>query len=130
VEVPYSLMEELHVTPPQSSIAEVDVRWATFWMTANQSAWSELPEEIRQVIVGVHRQHVRNYRKEIAEHNRAARSRLNDAGIQFTRLPAAELRTRLIEEGFYARWRGEFGETTWKLIKQATGRTPDEVTSA
>lgn len=125
VEMPYAGLRELGAPGSVRTVLDCDIRWATFWMTANAEAWAELPPALRAVVERVNKRHSTAHRTEYASLNDLSGSRLKDSRIPIHWLDRKELRDRLTGSGFYARWRAEFGERAWALLNAAS-RIPTE----
>jgi TRAP-type transport system periplasmic protein len=61
-------------------------------------------------------------REEIARQNTSLKSDLAAKGLVFNEVVPAPFREVLSKSGFYAEWKGKFGEEAWSLLEESTGK--------
>jgi len=61
-------------------------------------------------------------REEIARQNSSLKSELAAKGLIFNDVDPAPFRETLSKSGFYAEWRSKFGEESWAILEEATGK--------
>jgi len=81
--------------------------WDGFWFLANRRAWQSVPEDIRTIV---------------AKLNAGLQKDLADKGLTFNQPNVAPFRDKLRSAGFYAEWRGKYGEQAWSLLEKAVGK--------
>jgi TRAP-type C4-dicarboxylate transport system substrate-binding protein len=59
-------------------------------------------------------------REEIARQNTALKSDLAAKGLIFNDVDPAPFRETPSKSGFYAEWKGKFGEAAWALLEEST----------
>jgi TRAP-type transport system periplasmic protein len=96
--------------------------WDGFWFLINRRAWEALPEDIRTIVsknvnaAGV------NEREDTAKLNATLNQELAGKGLIFNEPDVAPFRDKLRAAGFYAEWKGKYGEQAWELLEQAVGK--------
>ena len=98
--------------------------WDGFWFLANRRAWEKLPEDVR----ADRRASTCNAaaiaeRADVAKLNAGLQERTGGQGhrpsTSPTRRPSA---TKLRTAGFYAEWKGKYGDEAWALLEKAVGK--------
>ena len=102
-------------------LVNADIRWASFWMCANQDAWRALPDAVRSIVENAHSRFAPIARRAILGENEAALIRLRERGLEFLSPDRGSIKQRLSANGFYRRWRSVFGERAWQLLEEMRG---------
>ena len=96
--------------------------WDGFWFLANRRAWERLPENLRTVVA----KHVNDAgmkeRADVAQLNASLQKELADKGMVFNQPKIDAFRDKLRSAGFYAEWKGKYGDEAWALLERATGK--------
>ena len=58
----------------------------------------------------------------MAEFSASLRPKLTEEGMAFTEPNRAPFRDKLVEGGFYAQWRKQFGEDVWTRLEAVSGK--------
>jgi TRAP-type C4-dicarboxylate transport system substrate-binding protein len=122
-ETPYLYIEIDHFADVQTYLSVTNHRFASFWFCANAEGWRALPQDIRDAVDRNMKKYVQLYRQDMADGNAAACERLKTR-LTFNDADVSTFVSRLKENGFYARWRKEFGETAWSLLEAERGPMP------
>ncbi|MEG2632252.1 MAG: TRAP transporter substrate-binding protein, partial [Comamonas sp.] len=61
-------------------------------------------------------------REDIKKLNDSVITDLQAKGLQINRPSADSFRAKLRESGFYAEWKGRFGNEAWGLLEQTVGK--------
>jgi TRAP-type C4-dicarboxylate transport system substrate-binding protein len=61
-------------------------------------------------------------REEIARQNTSLKGELAAKGLIFNDVDPTPFRETLSKSGFYAEWRAKFGEESWVLFEESTGK--------
>ena len=95
--------------------------WDGFWFLANRRAWEALPGDVRDAAT----QHINAAaiaeRADVARLETTARADLEKSGMLFNTVDTAPFQAKLRSGGFYADWRGKYGEAAWAILERATG---------
>ncbi len=96
--------------------------WDGFWFLANRRAWERLPENLRTVVA----KHVNaaglKEREDVAQLNAGLQKELTDKGMIINQPKAEAFRDKLRAAGFYAEWKGKYGDEAWSVLEKYTGK--------
>lgn len=96
--------------------------WDGFWFLANRRAWERLPEDVRTIVT----KHVNaagvKEREDVAKLNATLQQEIAAKGLTFNQPSAAPFREKLRQAGFYAEWKGKYGDEAWALLEGAVGK--------
>ncbi len=96
--------------------------WDGFWFLANRRAWERLPENVRTVVA----KHVNaaglKEREDVARLNASLQKELTDKGMVINQPKAEAFRDKLRAAGFYAEWKGKYGDEAWSILEKYTGK--------
>ncbi len=96
--------------------------WDGFWFLANRRAWERLPENLRTVVA----KHVNaaglKEREDVAQLNAGLQKELTDKGMTINQPKAEAFRDKLRTAGFYAEWKGKYGDEAWSVLEKYTGK--------
>jgi tripartite ATP-independent transporter DctP family solute receptor len=96
--------------------------WDGFWFLANGKAWERLPEELRTIVA----RHVNaaglKERVDVAALNATLQKDLAAKGLVFNQPKSDTFRERMRKAGFYAEWKGKFGDEAWAILERSTGK--------
>jgi TRAP-type transport system periplasmic protein len=96
--------------------------WDGFWFLANRRAWSSLPEDVRIIVAKNINAAAVKEREDTAKLNANLQQELAGKGLAFNQLAVAPFRDKLRSAGFYAEWRGKYGDQAWELLEKAVGK--------
>jgi TRAP-type C4-dicarboxylate transport system substrate-binding protein len=63
-----------------------------------------------------------NERADVAKLNASLQHELAAKGLVFNQPDTAPFREKLRSAGFYAEWKGKYGEQAWALLEKAAGK--------
>jgi TRAP-type transport system periplasmic protein len=96
--------------------------WDGWWFLVNRRAWQGVPDEIKDKVSTIINTNAVAEREEIARQNTALKSELATKGLIFNDVDPVPFREALSKSGFYAEWKGKFGEQAWALLEESTGK--------
>jgi tripartite ATP-independent transporter DctP family solute receptor len=96
--------------------------WDGWWFLVNRSAWERLPQSIQEVVSRNLDAAALEQRRDVASLNAKLKADLAAKGLAFNEVDPTPFRATLRESGFYAQWRGKFGEQAWQLLEEVTGK--------
>ena len=96
--------------------------WDGFWFLANRRAWDRLPENLRTVVAKHVNEAGMKERADVAQLNAGLQKELADRGMVFNQPKTEAFRDKLRQAGFYAEWKGKYGDEAWALLEGATGK--------
>src|SRR3954447_4900347 len=96
--------------------------WDGFWFLANRRAWEKLPEDIRAIVAKNINAAAVNERADVAKLNAGLQQELAGKGLIFNQPNVAPFREKLRSAGFYAEWKGKYGDQAWELLEKSAGK--------
>jgi TRAP-type transport system periplasmic protein len=96
--------------------------WDGFWFLANRRAFEAVPEDVRAVVAKHINAAAVNERADVAKLNATLKEDLAAKGLVFNQPTAAPFREKLRSAGFYAEWKGKYGDQAWELLEKAVGK--------
>jgi tripartite ATP-independent transporter DctP family solute receptor len=96
--------------------------WDGFWFLANRRAWERLPENLRTVVAKHVNEAGMKERADVAQLNASLQKELADKGMVFNQPKIDAFRDKLRQAGFYAEWKGKYGDEAWALLEKSTGK--------
>jgi len=96
--------------------------WDGFWFLANRRAWNAVPADMREIVAKHVNAAAVNERADVAKLNAGLQQDLAAKGLTFNQPNTAPFRDKLRSAGFYAEWKGKFGDQPWELLEKAVGK--------
>jgi tripartite ATP-independent transporter DctP family solute receptor len=96
--------------------------WDGFWFIANGRTWDGLPADLKTVVATSINDAGMKQREDIKKLNETLVSDLGAKGLTFNKASPDSFRAKLREAGFYAEWKGRFGDEAWGLLEQSVGK--------
>jgi TRAP-type C4-dicarboxylate transport system substrate-binding protein len=81
-----------------------------------------LPEDLRTIVAKNINAAGVNQRADVAKLNAGLRQELAGKGLTFNQPEIAPFRDKLRQAGFYAEWKGKYGDQAWGLLEKAVGK--------
>lgn len=120
-ENPLAIVEAAKLYEVQKYCSLTNHMWDGFWLLANQRAFSRLPKDVQEIASREFARAAKEQREDVAKLNAELREKLSIAGLQFNDTDPAAFRDALRKAGFYAEWKGKFGDAAWKTLEDAVG---------
>src|SRR5215468_5220199 len=95
--------------------------WDGFWFLANRRAWEKLPQDVRAIVAKNINAAAIKEREDTAKLNANLQQELAGKGLAFNQPAVAPFRDKLRTAGFYAEWKGKYGDQAWDLLEKAVG---------
>jgi tripartite ATP-independent transporter DctP family solute receptor len=96
--------------------------WDGFWMLANRRAWAALPKDAQEIVAKNWNAAALAERQDTEKLNANLQQELTKQGLAFNQPDTAPFRGALRKAGFYAQWKGRFGDEAWNILEQSTGK--------
>uniref|UniRef100_UPI0003E5C6C3 TRAP dicarboxylate transporter DctP subunit n=1 Tax=Rhodopseudomonas palustris (strain HaA2) TaxID=316058 RepID=UPI0003E5C6C3 len=96
--------------------------WDGFWFLANRRAWERLPADLRDIVARNINAAGVNQRADVAKLNAGLKDELATKGLTFNQPTIGPFRDKLRAAGFYAEWKGKYGEQAWSLLEKSVGK--------
>jgi tripartite ATP-independent transporter DctP family solute receptor len=121
-ENPLALISTAKLYEVQKFCSLTNHMWDGFWFLANRRAWEKLPEDLRGIVAKNINAAALNERGDTAKLNATVRDDLTAKGLVFNQPVVAPFRDKLRSAGFYAEWKGKYGEQAWELLEKSVGK--------
>ena len=95
--------------------------WDGFWFLCNKSAWERMPEDVREIVAKNLNEAGVNERADVEALNATLKEELISNGMKVNEPEAASFRQKLKDAGFYAEWKGKYGDDAWAILEKAIG---------
>lgn len=95
--------------------------WTGTMTLANMAAWRALPTDLRQIAARNINAAAVASRAGVAKMELSARQRMAARGLVFNDPDQKPFRDALKTSGFYAEWRGRYGEEAWGVLEKYAG---------
>ena len=119
-ETPYLYTEMDGFADVQTHLSITNHRFAAFWMCAHPDSWNALPADVQSIVQRNMTKYAMLFREDMLRENIAAGKRL-EKRLAFNTTDVASFVQKLRDDGFYKRWRSEFGEKAWSLLENQRG---------
>jgi tripartite ATP-independent transporter DctP family solute receptor len=96
--------------------------WDGFWFLANRRAWEKLPDDIRAIVARNINAAAVKERGDTEKLNATLREELAAKGLTFNQPEVTAFRDKLRSAGFYAEWKGKYGDEAWTLLEKSVGK--------
>ncbi|QDM17262.1 TRAP transporter substrate-binding protein [Tardiphaga sp. vice352] len=121
-ENPLALISTAKLYEVQKYCSMTNHMWDGFWFLANRRAWEKLPADLRTIVAKNINAAAVNERVDTAKLNANVREDLTAKGLIFNQPTVAPFRDKLRQAGFYAEWKGKYGEQAWELLEKSVGK--------
>lgn len=121
-ENPLAIISTSKLNEVQQYCSMTNHMWDGFWMLGNRRAWGALPEDLQQIVSKHLNDAGMAQRQDVMALNQSLRGELEGAGMAFNDVDPAAFEQKLREAGFYAEWKGKFGDEAWAILESSVGR--------
>jgi tripartite ATP-independent transporter DctP family solute receptor len=121
-ENPLALISTAKLYEVQKYCSLTNHMWDGFWFLANRRAWERLPEDLRTVVAKNINEAAVKERADTEKLNATVREDLAAKGLIFNQPQTDAFRDKLRSAGFYAEWKGKYGDEAWALLEKAVGK--------
>jgi TRAP-type transport system periplasmic protein len=120
-ENPLSIIDLAKLFEVQKYCSLTNHMWDGFWFLANAKAWNALPKDLQEIAAKNINEAGLEQRAMIRQLNESLQDELQKKGMVFNKPDPASFRAKLKAAGFYAEWKGKYGEQAWALLEKVTG---------
>ena len=120
-ENPLSVIDASKFYEVQTYCSLTNHMWDGFWLLANPRAFKRLPPDIQAIVTREFNHAATTERADIAKLNAELRTSLAEKHLKFNDVEPAPFRDALRKAGFYAEWKGKFGDQAWGTLEAAVG---------
>jgi len=120
-ENPLAVIDAAKLYEVQTYCSMTNHMWDGFHFLANRRAWDALPADARIIVARELDRSAIEERTDVAALNAQLRDKLKTGGLTFNDVDPAPFRETLKRAGFYAEWRGKYGDEAWRVLEDAVG---------
>ncbi|WP_398482329.1 TRAP transporter substrate-binding protein [Tardiphaga sp.] len=121
-ENPLALISTAKLYEVQKYCSMTNHMWDGFWFLANRRAWERLPANLREIVAKNINAAAVKEREDTAKLNATVREELLAKGLIFNQPTVEPFRNKLRSAGFYAEWKGKYGDQAWSLLEKSVGK--------
>ena len=120
-ENPLAVIDAAKLYEVQTYCSMTNHMWDGFHFLANRRAWDALPPDARTIVARELDRSAIEERTDVAALNARLRGKLATGGLTFNDVDPAPFRETLKRAGFYAEWRGKYGDEAWRVLEDTVG---------
>jgi len=121
-ENPLAIIDTAKLYEVQQFCSTTNHMWDGFWFLANRKNWEALPKDIQEIVARNINAAGMAERADVAAMTKTLREQLTAKGMKFNDVDATKFRDKLRAAGFYAEWKGKFGDAAWSALEDAVGK--------
>ncbi|RJF69948.1 TRAP transporter substrate-binding protein [Rhodopseudomonas palustris] len=121
-ENPLALISTAKLYEVQKYCSLTNHMWDGFWFLANRRAWDRLPADVREIVAKNINAAAVKEREDTAKLNATVKEELTAKGLIFNQPTVTPFRDKLRSAGFYAEWKGKYGDQAWSLLEKSVGK--------
>ena len=121
-ENPLALISTAKLYEVQKYCSLTNHMWDGYWFLANRRALEALPADIRSIVEKNVNAAALKARADTEKLNATVRDELAAKGLIFNQPDLAPFREKLRSAGFYAEWKGKYGEEAWAILEKSVGK--------
>ncbi|MFZ5740012.1 MAG: TRAP transporter substrate-binding protein [Pseudomonadota bacterium] len=121
-ENPLALISTAKLYEVQKYCSLTNHMWDGFWFLANRRAWEKLPPDVRAIVAKSINAAAVKEREDTAKLNATVKEELTAKGLIFNQPTVMPFRDKLRSAGFYAEWKGKYGDQAWSLLEKSVGK--------
>ena len=121
-ENPLALISAAKLYEVQKYCSMTNHMWDGFWFLMNRRAWAALPDDIKTIVAKNVNAAAVKEREDTEKLNISVRQELAGKGLIFNQPEVAPFREKLRAAGFYAEWKGKYGDHAWELLEKSVGK--------
>ena len=121
-ENPLALISAAKLYEVQKYCSMTNHMWDGFWFLMNRRAWAALPDDIKTIVAKHVNAAAVKEREDTEKLNATVKQELAGKGLVFNQPEVGPFRDKLRTAGFYAEWKGKYGDKAWELLEKSVGK--------
>jgi tripartite ATP-independent transporter DctP family solute receptor len=121
-ENPLALISAAKLYEVQKYCSMTNHMWDGFWFLMNRRAWAALPDDVKAIVSRNVNGAAVKEREDTEKLNASVKKELAGKGLVFNQPDVAPFREKLRSAGFYAEWKGKYGDHAWELLEKSVGK--------
>ena len=120
-ENPLAIISTAKLYEVQKHLSMTNHMWDGFWFLGNRRAWERLPQDVRTIVAKHINAAAEKEREDVAKLNAGLQQELAAKGMVVNQPDPAPFRDKLRQAGFYAEWKGKYGDEAWAILEKSVG---------
>ncbi len=121
-ENPLALISTAKLYEVQKYCSLTNHMWDGYWFLANRRAWERLPADVRDIVAKNVNGAAMKAREDTEKLNANLQTELSAKGFVFNQPDLKPFREKLKQAGFYAEWKGKYGDEAWAILENNAGK--------
>lgn len=121
-ENPLALISTAKLYEVQKYCSMTNHMWDGYWFLANRRAWERLPADVRDIVARNVNGAAMKAREDTEKLNANLQTELTAKGFVFNQPDLKPFREKLKQAGFYAEWKGKYGDEAWAILENNAGK--------
>jgi tripartite ATP-independent transporter DctP family solute receptor len=121
-ENPLALIATAKLYEVQKYCSMTNHMWDGYWFLANRRAWERLPADVRDIVARNVNGAAMKAREDTEKLNASLQTELSAKGFIFNQPDLKPFREKLKQAGFYAEWKGKYGDDAWAILENNAGK--------
>ncbi len=116
-----AVIESQKLFEVQKFIAESNHMYVGYWVIGNTGSYAKMPKNVQGMVEKAFHDQAMSQRVDVARENGSLQAQLEKQGLKFNGIDRSTFTKKLASSGFYADWKGRFGDKAWSLLEKYTG---------
>lgn len=121
-ENPLAIVQTAKLYEVQKYCSLTNHSWDGYHFVVNGRSWDALPADLKTIVSRAFNEAGMQQRADVRKLNDGLQAQLAKDGLAFNPAPAESFRDALRKAGFYAQWKGKFGDDAWALLETYAGK--------
>ncbi len=117
-ENPLLLINQQKFYEVQKYVSMSDHIWSGYWTLVNQDVWNKMPKDIQTIVSTEWNKSTLQARADNDLVSKSERQKLLAKGMIFNDVDKASFKKKLVDAGYYQRWKTEFGTKAWDALEK------------
>jgi len=121
-ENPLAIVQTAKLYEVQKFCSQTNHSWDGYHFTVNGRAWRALPDDLKTIVSRAFNDAGMKQRDDVKKLNDTLQGELSGKGLAFNKAAPDSFRDQLRKAGYYAEWKGKFGDEAWTLLEASVGK--------
>jgi tripartite ATP-independent transporter DctP family solute receptor len=121
-ENPLLTIETLRLFEVQKYCSVSHHMWSGYWTLINADKWKSLSPDLQAIVARELNDAAVKERRDTEIQSVSIQDKLHRQGLTFNSVDTASFKRKLLANGFYTRWKNEFGEKAWAALEKYAGK--------
>jgi len=121
-ENPLAIVQTAKLYEVQKFCSLTNHSWDGYHLVVNGRAWRGLPDDLKDIYTRAFNDAGLQQREDVRKLNETLQAELTSKGLAFNAADPKSFRDQLRQAGYYAEWKGKFGDEAWALLESTVGK--------